>query len=69
MSINREDDRVRREDAMRARTNYAKQSDKIMHMKEVDVRNEITQTAQKQIRIKKANEVLQGKLFKFMNDE
>ena len=64
VNINREDERVRREDAVRARTNYVKQSDKIMHMKECDVRNEITRT----VRNKKGDEVLQGNLFKFMND-
>jgi hypothetical protein len=49
VSINREDERIRREDAVRAKSNYIKQSDKIMHMKEVDVRNEITRTAVKHI--------------------
>ena len=41
VAINREDERIRREDAFRARNNYTKASDKIMHMNEVDVRNEI----------------------------
>ena len=36
-----------------------------MHMKECDVRNEITRT----VRNKKGDEVLQGNLFKFMNDQ
>ena len=45
VAINREDERMRREDALRAKTNCAKASDKIMHIGEVDVRNEIKRNA------------------------